>query len=443
MEPNVLLIVCDSLNKALLDIYGGPAKTPNLHELLEDSVLYDNAIAPSSWTFPSHVSLFTGLYPNEHGVHETEQIKLLDLAKLNFDLKATRLQSELSNRGYISIGLSNNPMVSSVTGFDIGFDLFLSLDPFPANKNSKTFQEAREMGSSQLQIALKLVKSGNFNKLIEFAKFRKNEKLVSKVNNFPLDKGAFNTNKMLENGNWRDKFFMFINFLEVHEPYRNFKSKWVWDNVTGTKPISKDHVSLIKKEYITEMEYLDLQIGRLLSNLKKAGKYDNTLIIVTSDHGQAMNEHGYMFHSTYLYDELTRIPLIIKYPNNKKFEPREGYQSLVKIYDLIKSIMEGGDDSVLFSETAFSETYGTASNNLPGGYNSKLEYFKKTHDKVRKSIYKKDYKLTVNGTDGTIEEFLYKDKPIPINENREIINELINELDIFKGKERFILPSLN
>ena len=105
--------------------------------------------------------------------------------------------------------------------------------------------------------------------------------------------------------------------------------------------------------------------------------------------------------------------------------------------------MEGGDDSVLFSETAFSEAYGTASNNLPGGYSSKLEYFKKTHDKVRKSVYKKDYKLTVNGTDGIVEELLYKDKSISINENSEVFKELINELDIFKGKEKFILPEQN
>jgi Arylsulfatase A and related enzymes len=62
MEPDVLLIVCDSLRKDIMELYGGEAKTPNLLKLKDDAVVYDNAIAPSPWTFPSHVSLFTGLY---------------------------------------------------------------------------------------------------------------------------------------------------------------------------------------------------------------------------------------------------------------------------------------------------------------------------------------------------------------------------------------------
>ena len=100
MEPDVLLIVCDSLRKDIMQIYGGEAKTPNLLKLKEDAVVYENAIAPSPWTFPSHVSLFTGLYLNEHKVHETEKDKLLDLTKFNLDLKAERLAEYFSNRGY-------------------------------------------------------------------------------------------------------------------------------------------------------------------------------------------------------------------------------------------------------------------------------------------------------------------------------------------------------
>ena len=153
MEPDVLLIVCDSLRKDIMQVYGGEAKTPNLLKLKEDAVVYENAIAPSSWTFPSHVSLFTGLYLNEHKVHETEKDKLLDLTKFNLDLKAERLAEYFSNKGYHTLGISNNPMVSVQTAFDIGFQNFFMIDPFPVSKEDPIFQEARRLGASPKEIA--------------------------------------------------------------------------------------------------------------------------------------------------------------------------------------------------------------------------------------------------------------------------------------------------
>ena len=441
MEPDVLLIVCDSLRKDIMELYGGEAKTPNLLRLKDDAVVYDNAIAPSPWTFPSHVSLFTGLYLNEHKVHETEKDKLLDLTKFNIDLKAERLAEFFSQKGYNTLGISNNPMVSVQTAFDIGFQNFFMIDPFPVSKEDPVFQEARRLGASSKKIAIKLLKQGKFGKILEFAKLRKREKLISEVINFPLDKGAELTNKLLANGSWESKFFRFINFLEVHEPYRNYNSKEVWDNVTGIKPLSQKAMQNIRKEYIAEMEYLDGQIGKLISNLKKAGKYDNTMIIITSDHGQAINEHGYMLHSTYLYDELTRIPLMIKYPGSRKFEAKKGYQNLVYLPKLIKEVMEGGDDSSVYSETTFSEAYGAVIV-LPGGYKNREEYVRKTYEKVRKAIYKDGFKLTVNGTDGITEEFMEGGKNIKVEDNKEKAKELLNEIDIFKGKEDFKIPEI-
>ena len=441
MEPDVLLIVCDSLRKDIMELYGGEARTPNLLKLKDDAVVYDNAIAPSPWTFPSHVSLFTGLYLNEHKVHETEKDKLLDLTKFNLDLKTERLAEFFSQKGYNTLGISNNPMVSVQTAFDIGFQNFFMIDPFPVSKEDPVFQEARKLGASPREIAIKLLKQGKFGKILEFAKLRKREKLISEVINFPLDKGAELTNKLLANGNWESKFFRFINFLEVHEPYRNYNSKEVWDNVTGIKPLSQKATQNIRKEYIAEMEYLDGQIGKLISNLKKAGKYDNTMIIITSDHGQAINEHGYMLHSTYLYDELTRIPLMIKYPGSRKSAAKKGYQNLVYLPKLIKEVMEGGDDSSVYSETTFSEAYGAVIV-LPGGYKNREEYVRKTYEKVRKAIYKDGFKLTVNGTDGIIEEFMEGGKNIKVEDNKEKAKELLNEIDIFKGKEDFKIPEI-
>jgi hypothetical protein len=189
------------------------------------------------------------------------------------------------------------------------------------------------------------------------------------------------------------------------------------------------------------MEYLDQQIGKLVSTLKNAGKYDSTMIIITSDHGQAINEHGYMLHSTYLYDELVRVPLIIKYPNNKKFDKKNGYQNLVYIPKLIEEISQGGDDSAVYSDSTFSEAYGAVIV-LPGGYKDKEEYVKQRYEKVRKAVFKDGYKMTVNGTDCTIEEFLQGNKGIKVEDNKEKAKELLEELEIFKGKEDFKIPKI-
>ena len=131
--------------------------------------------------------------------------------------------------------------------------------------------------------------------------------------------------------------------------------------------------------------------------------------------------------------------MIIKYPGNKKFEAKKGYQNLVYLPKLIKDVLDGGDDSSVYSETTFSEAYGAVIV-LPGGYKHREEYVKKTYEKLRKAVYKDGFKLTVNGTDGIIEEFLEGNKELKVEDNKEKAKELLEELEIFKGKEEFKIP---
>lgn len=436
-----MLVVCDTLRQDLMGLYGGSAKTPFLNAFSKETVVYRNAIAPSSWTFPSHVSLLTGLYPGEHKVHETKTEKLLKLTKFNVELRAERISEYLKRNGYNTLGISNNPMVGPVTYFDVGFDFFFSLDPFPISKKDKTFEEARQLGASPGAIAKALLKKGQVDKLIKFAQFWLRNKSMERALNFPLDKGSALTNKILANGNWESKFFKFINLMEVHEPYEHYKSKEVWDNVTGIRKMRDKSIREIKSQYMAEIEYLDSALSRLVKTLKSKDLYDDTLIIITSDHGQAMNEHGYMLHSTYLYDELTRIPMIVKYPHGKRYETKKGYQNLTSIPKLIKNIIEGGDDSPLTNEATFSEAFGAVIE-LPGGYERRKNYVKNTYEKVRKTVYKNGFKMTVNGTDGTIEEFMKGNKDVPIKDNKTGAEDLLQEIDIFKGNERFLIPDI-
>ncbi len=444
MASNVLLIVCDTMRKDILGLYGGDAKTPSLKLLAKDAMVYENAIAPSPWTYPSHVSLFTGLYPSQHGVHETDKIKLLGLTKYHRDLRAERLAERFSENGYATDGLSTNIMVSPFTAFDIGFQSFVSLDPIPKMREkwaSELFLEARKLGPSPGAIAAALLKHGKFKELYRYAKAWTKIRRLEKVSNYPLDKGAYLINDIFANSKWGEHFFKFINFVEMHEPYVGYKPKETWDDFTGIRSIGRSKAKHLKKQYILEAEYLDSQLGEIISTLKRRGVYDDTMLIITSDHGQAFNEHGYMYHNTYLYDEITRIPMIIKYPKSRKFPKRNGYQSLVNLSDLIKSILEGGNDSALTKETAFSEAYGDVTI-LPGGYKDRRAYVKQKYEKVRKAIYNDRFKLTVNGTDGRIEEFLENGRSLDPKDRSDVVKGLLNRLEGFKGKENFKMPEV-
>lgn len=439
MDPNIILIVCDTLRKDVLGLYGGEAKTPFLKALSKDAMVYDNAIAPSPWTFPSHVSMFTGMYPSEHGVHESRTDKLEQMTDMHHRLKAKRLAERLKKQGYNTIGISNNVMVSRFTGFDIGFDTFFNTEPSPWIQ-SRLSVEARQLGSNAFQITKALLAQGKltagmmYKYMSEFVRL----KSLAKALNYPLDKGARLTNTILDYSALREKFFLFINFWDAHEPYSGFSEKRMLDNFAGIRKTSDAEARAMKRQYILEAEYLDSQLGALVGMLKRRNLYDDSLILITSDHGQAFNEHGYMYHDVYLYDELVRIPMIVKYPHSKKFKRAPGYQSLVSVPALIQSVVDGGDDSALTTNVAFSEAYGN-STGMPQSYRHRMDYVAKKYEKVRKAMYKDGYKLTVNDTDGIVEEFSKGSKRIDTKADydKHAFKEMAKEIRDFGKKEGF------
>jgi arylsulfatase A-like enzyme len=440
MQPNIIIIMCDTLRKSIMDRYGGPAKLPNINAFARDSMVYDNCIAPATWTFPTHTSMFTGMYANEHGVHETKRMKIAEMAEANTKLKATRLAETLESKGYNTICVSNNFMISRHTGFDYGFKTFITLESSPWSQ-SKIATEAREIGMDPMQVFSKLVVKGRFNDILRYAKEMQRIKMITKAHNYPLNKGAEFTNELLFNSTLNQKFFLFINFWEMHEPYVGFSDKEMLENLSDIKKFSEAKVAFLKQQYVNEGEFLDAQLGKFFSMLKLRGIYENSMIILTSDHGQSFNEHGFMYHGVYLYDEIVRIPLIIKYPNSKKFRKRSGYQSLVNVPKLIKRILAGGDDSAITTDSAFAEAYGGIEF-IPESYEHVRHYMEEKYDKVRKAVYSGGYKLTLNGTDGTIEEFSKDGKEISKENNQKVLKSLVNQIDEFRGEEKFKLPRI-
>lgn len=419
--PNVILIVLDTMRKDILPMYGGTANTPNLRKLAEDSVVFPNPVAPSPWTLPSHMSIFTGLYPREHGVHEDPEEGIDKNLNLQFNFKNKTIARFFKKNGYTNIGFSANGFISETSVFSDNFDYFQY--QHSAYLNKKNLDLVHDFLPLKLEKLLYHPKS--FIKLYEIYK-------INKFQGWPLRKAGNYILQNLLNSSFPIPFFLFINFMEMHDPYTNYEiHNSYYNDLLSIKKFPIKIIKKMKKNYLIEANIIDEYIGELIKHLKNINQYENSLIIVTSDHGQAFKEKNYIGHGLFLYDELIEIPLIIKYPKNKKFPVFSGYQSIVDLNFLIKNVVEGNIIDIT-KDKAFSEAWGFQ-NNL----NKEMRMKDNGRFNVpRKAIYKNGFKLVINKKH-EIEEFSYNKKFLDPKENKVVLNELMSEIEIFKGTENF------
>jgi len=357
--PNVIIIIVDTLRK-------------DYAKLLEDIlrkigfVSYENAIAPAPWTTPSHASIFTGLYPAFHGAHETKNRKEFGV-RLNKNMDI--LSGQLSELGFEASLLSANPHIRPSVGF-VGFDYFydifscslLSYDELERIKKLK--QEYNPKNNFEL------LKTFIFTKQYKLLiKAKLNSLIIRRLpfsEKWPKDKGAKNltktVGKYLKSVSDEKPKHIFINLMEVHEPYFLNDDSKVVENLKANK-LNPKALQKWKQKYPEEVRYVTKRILELMRFLKEKNLFENSLIIVTSDHGQLLGEYGRISHGTFLYDELLRVPLLIKHPkglNLEIIESNSKYISLVKLKPFILNLIENKltDDSILYSNTAFSESYG-------------------------------------------------------------------------------------
>jgi arylsulfatase A-like enzyme len=254
-EFNVVLIVIDTLRSDHLPFYGYKKNTaPFLWELSKKSVVFKNAFSASSWTSPATASIFTSLYPYQHGVL-MGLLAIRNAQKIDPDLKVNKIPDEiktitevLKEIGYQTYGVSDNLNIGKMQGFTQGFDKFRTFmyNQAPAvNKTIKKWQK-----------------------------------------------------KLMANG----KYFLYIHYMEPHAPYH---SREPWYKPHEDK--QKDGISA----YDSEINFVDQHIKELFELFQWE---KNTLIIVTADHGEGLWDHGYMAHGKTLYREEVQVPLIIYLP---------------------------------------------------------------------------------------------------------------------------------
>lgn len=356
--PDVLVIVLDCVRAS--DFWNGGEETDYLPEtaaLARHSVQYKRAVAPAPWTVPSHASLFTGLYPWEHGAH----------IKGENSLSSDRptLPRVLKEHGYATLSASANFLVSPFFGLASDFDRafwggwwepFLRFPPRPG-------REPPPHRRGRPNPVLHRMRSGSFWPIFEASTSKLSEytalldlsvRFSRKILN-PEDDGYPQTSPWIEPEVHRwltlqpkeRPVFCFVNLLDAHEPYfaskrviRNF-SEWRkyasqrqdrqgW--IRGTWRSSREDLALLHSLYRESIRAVDRRIGNLLRLFQEHDRWDNTLVVVTADHGQSFGEHGVLYHMLRVDEELVRVPLLVRYPGNKAGGTHsESWASLVDV----------------------------------------------------------------------------------------------------------------
>ena len=326
--PNILLIVLDTVRADHLSCYGYSRETtPFLDSLAAEGTRYTQAISPAIWTLPTHVSLHTGLYPSSHGTDSSHQ---------KMDTQSPSLAELLAHNGYETAGFAAAGWLSEMTRFPRGFETFCG----PAELTSQTaFTPSAR------------------NKLLRvIQKFWAGPDSDSE---FP-DKKAQIINRSvmswLENRDEKRPFFAFINFFEAHSPYlppppyhTRFldPEEWAYARTIsqrqtryydGDFELSSEDFRMLKDLYDGELSYLDHRIGELFGFLKKKDILDDTLCIITADHGENLGEKNHFGHRYCLYNTLIHVPLLIRYP--EIFPAGHVEDTLVQSLDIFPTVME-------------------------------------------------------------------------------------------------------
>jgi arylsulfatase A-like enzyme len=380
--PNIVLIIMDTVGAKHMSLYGYHRKTtPNLERLANYCTVYTRCFAPACWTLPSHGSMFTGLYPSQHGAYE---------GRFLLDDNSQHIATALKMSGYRTFGISSNGLVSPAAGMCPDFDYFKDfggtfLDLFMRGYNPVDPPEkSEELDKLSGLLFEGLTKRERLEKLIKYtletgewkaALASLARSLRNRLDGLffpnPMDNSARFTEKtvkifpgLLEEGN-AQPVFIFINFFEAHEFYRPPRrwrqfSRWndrqLWpighSNSKSDKSLLAHFTEINNNLYDDELYYLDHKIGQMWDILRNSPAADSTVFILTSDHGEHFGEKNHYGHALSLYNELLWVPMLIHFPQGMADQGPVG--KLVSLNDVYATLLDLANSPLPRPETSSS-----------------------------------------------------------------------------------------
>ncbi len=287
--PNVLLITVDTLRADHVSSYGYYLKTtPNIDHLASEGARFDNAYSAIPLTGPSHFSIFTGRYPQEHGAR-------INGVAVPENSRWLALPQILRKFGYHNAAfISAWPLTSRLTGLDRWFDHY----------------------DEELTRSYRVFTSTRFA-----------EDVTPRAIAWLKDKP-------------KQPFFLWVHYFDPHEPYHlreRFASPEKLHEPAAGRPQPSAEMRDRIHRYDSEVSYADYYVGKLLDSIDELGLRDKTLVTLAADHGESLGEHGYVGHGRRLSQDTVRVPLIFRYPG--KVKPGQVIEENVTLLDLTPTLL--------------------------------------------------------------------------------------------------------
>lgn len=334
-RPNVLWIVWDTVRADHMSLYHyAKPTTPHVDAWAKGARVFDDCISPGTTTIPSHASMFTGLAAKQHCASNDHQ---------NLDSNLDTIAELLQRTGYQTYVWAANPHISKESHYTQGFEV--ERHPWDPDEleRARKIVAAKSGADAESEVNSRLDVRGSQAWVVKAA--------GELAHDTTLD-------WLTHQRDPSKPYFVFLNYMEAHRPLiparaareRTMSAEQVaasydidfswdatWNFNFGLKEYSADELALLSATYDAAIVELDDVFGRLITSLEQSGQLDNTIVILTADHGEHLGEHHLLDHQYSAYQELLRVPLVVKFP------PRlaAGHETRpVMTHDLFSTLLE-------------------------------------------------------------------------------------------------------
>jgi arylsulfatase A-like enzyme len=302
-RPNVVVVVLDSVRRDFTGCGGAESSTPNLDRLMSEATGFTNAWATAPWTPPSHASMFTGLLPSKHDCRGRSR---------TLPTRWPTLAERLGDAGYETAAFHSNPwLTNELTGLMRGFETQFT----EAAPDMGVFGRSEQGGPETVR----------------------------------------NISRWLDGRDKHRPFFMFVNILEAHLPYDppadyrkarlsdlppddSVSTRWANEVNAGLHEGERVDWQRVRRLYAGDVAEADRLLGEILGKLRSLELYDDAVIIVTSDHGENLGDHGYTDHQFGVFETLLAVPLVVRAPGRLQPGVRQDPVMLTDLYATALSV---------------------------------------------------------------------------------------------------------
>lgn len=324
-------MILDTLRARNVSSYGYPLlTTPHLDAFARQSLLFRRAFSAATWTIPSHASLLSGLYISQHRIESIN-------GNRSFNAEIVTLPEALHSQGYRTAAFSQNLLFSPQNHLDQGFDEFYSVeDLLHSHRTTRLIQRLSSDTPRQVRLAARYLRKMIAPRLL--------------LNNMLA---------WIKSWDRTMPFFLFANVLSPHFPWTlppgflphgdGFNLKYLlnydfltlkkqWEFNSGKRQVTDTQRQVWHQLYDASIRHVDSEIGRFIEQLRQMPGWGDTIIVITSDHGEMMGDYrGIVGHVLSLHDNLIHVPLIIRHPDYQAGLIVEG---VVQTLDLYPSLLE-------------------------------------------------------------------------------------------------------